>query len=81
MEFIPVYVISFLIADAVLAMLLLEVYKNKKPIKALATCLAIYITGEVLYFIIPYFYWWPSFMALIMKPMPLNFTGLNQAFF
>ncbi|MGZ8551600.1 MAG: hypothetical protein ACXWV2_13100 [Chitinophagaceae bacterium] len=68
--FIPAYVIAFLIADIVLVILLIKDYKTKKPIKTLATCLAIYITGQVLYFVVPRFDWWPDFMAFIMKPVP-----------
>jgi hypothetical protein len=68
--FIPAYAIAFLIADIVLVILLVKDYRAKKPIKALATCLAIYITGQALYFIVPHFAWWPDFMAFIMKPVP-----------
>jgi uncharacterized membrane protein len=68
--FIPAYAISFLIANIILAFLLFKDYKNKRPIKTLATCLAIYITGQTLYFIVPGFDWWSSFMTFIMKPAP-----------
>ena len=67
---IPAYVVSFLIADTVLAVLLIKDYKNKKPIRTLAACLIIYITGQVLYFIVPSFDWWGYFMSFIMKPAP-----------
>lgn len=67
--FIPAYAIAFLIADIVLAILLMKDYKTKKPIKTLATCLAIYVTGQLLYFVVPRFDWWPDFMAFIMKPV------------
>jgi hypothetical protein len=68
--YIPAYAISFLIADIVLSILLLKDFKNKRPVKTLATCLVIYITGQAFYFIVPGFDWWPSFMAFIMKPAP-----------
>lgn len=68
--FIPSYLVSFLIIDMVLALLLYSDYKNKKSVRALTTCLLIYLAGQVLYFLTPYFDWWPTFMAFIMKPAP-----------
>jgi hypothetical protein len=67
---LPLYAGSFLIADAILAFLLMKDYNNKKPIKTLAICLIIYIVGQVLFFIVPNFDWWASAMAYIMKPAP-----------
>jgi len=68
--FIPTYAVSFLIADTILAILLISDIKNNKPIIPLAVCLIIYITGQALYFIVPHFDWWPLFLQFIMKPGP-----------
>ncbi|HEY6438104.1 MAG TPA: hypothetical protein VIY47_16050 [Ignavibacteriaceae bacterium] len=68
--FIPVYAVSFFMADMVLAILLIKDYRNKKPVKTLSICLLIYITGQALYFILPKLSWWPYFMEFIMKPAP-----------
>ena len=62
------YIVSFLLADMVLAILLYQDYRNNKPIKTLSTCLVIYITGQVLYFVVPGFNWWGHFMSFIMNP-------------
>ena len=51
--YIPLYSIAFLIADSVLAILLLKDYKNKLPTKTLRTSLLIYIIGQVLFFTVP----------------------------
>ena len=64
------YVISFLIIDIVLALLLYLDYKHKKETKTLWTCLVIYITGQLLYFILPTFDWWSVFMKYILLPKP-----------
>jgi len=68
--FIPAFIISFLLNDILLLYLLYQDSKNKMPIKTLATCLIIYIGGQVLYFAVPLMDWWPSLVALIMKPAP-----------
>jgi hypothetical protein len=62
------YVISFLIADLILILLLINDFRNKVPIRTLATCLVIYITGQLLYYVVPGFDWWGPFMSFIMKP-------------
>ena len=64
------YVVSFLLADMVLAILLYKDYRNGRPVKTLATCLVIYITGQVLYYIVPGFDWWGHVMSFIMNPVP-----------
>jgi hypothetical protein len=68
--YMPYELPSFLIIDTVLAILLWLDYKNKRPIKTLRNCLLIYITGQVLYFIIPATSWWQHFVTFIMKPAP-----------
>ena len=68
--YIPYELPSLLIIDIILAILLWHDYKNKRPTKTLWTCLLIYLTGQVLYFIIPGTEAWQHFVALIMKPKP-----------
>ena len=66
--FIPVFAIAFLIADLILILLLIKDYKSNKPLNTLITCLVIYITAQTLYFVVPSFGWWASFMHFIMGP-------------
>ena len=33
-------------------------------------CLIIYLTGQVLYFIVPHTAWWQYFVTFVMKPNP-----------
>jgi hypothetical protein len=64
------FVLSFLIIDLVLASLLYLDYSNKKETKTLWTCLIIYITGQLLYYLLPTFDGWSVFMKYIMWPTP-----------
>lgn len=68
--FISSFIISFLIIDIILALLFISDFRHKRSIKTLASCLVIYITGQVLYFLVPGFNWWPSFFAFVMGPHP-----------
>jgi hypothetical protein len=61
---------TLIIIDILLALLLFKDYKDKRPTKTLWICLLIYITGQVLYFTIPYTSGWQHFVTLIMKPRP-----------
>lgn len=63
------FVLSFLIIDLILASLLYLDYRNKKT-KTLWTCLIIYITGQLLYYLLPTFDGWSAFMKYIMWPAP-----------
>jgi hypothetical protein len=64
--FISSYIVSFIIIDVLLALLLMNDYRHKRPVKTLVTCLGIYITGQVLYYFIHGSDWWPSFYGFIM---------------
>ncbi len=61
---------TLIIIDILLVLLLLKDYKDKRPTKTLWICLLIYVTGQVLYFTIPYTNGWQQFVALVMKPAP-----------
>jgi len=41
---------AFLMADLILAFLLWRDYRNRKPVKTLATALGFYVAGQILYF-------------------------------
>jgi hypothetical protein len=69
-SYIPYELPSFFIIDTVLGILLWLDYKNKRPVKTLRTGLLIYLTGQVLYFIIPGTSAWQYFVTFIMKPEP-----------
>jgi len=60
------FIISFILIDIVLALLLYFDYKNKKETKTLLICLLIYTVGQILYFVLPTFDWWPAVMKFIM---------------
>lgn len=64
--YIPLYSIAFLIADSVLAILLLKDYKNKLPLKTLRTSLLIYIIGQVLFFTVPQTQVWQHIVAWLL---------------
>lgn len=64
------FVLSFLLIDLVLASLLYFDYRNKKETKTLWTCLLIYITGQLLYYLLPPLDGWSVFMKYIMWPAP-----------
>ncbi len=67
---IPIESVSFFIADAVLTVLLLKDYKNKRSTKTLWICLLIYLIGQTLYFTIPKTGFFANFVSFIMKPVP-----------
>ena len=52
---LPIEVAAFLIANAVIAILLLKDYKKKLATRTLLTCLLIFIIGQGLYFTVPVF--------------------------
>lgn len=64
------FIISFLLIDIVLGFLLYLDYKHKRDTKALRNCLVIYVIGQLFYFIVPLFDWWPFVLQLIMFPKP-----------
>ena len=67
---IPALSISFLLIDIILGVLVVRDYKNGWSIKTLLSCMSIYVTGQILYFILPDAGWWGYFYAFIMKPSP-----------
>lgn len=67
---ISVMWVSFILIDIILALLLYQDYKNKRPIKTLLTCLLIYIPGQVLHFAVMGQPWWREFFRLLMLPAP-----------
>jgi len=67
---LPIELVAFCMADAVLAVLLLKDYREKRPTKTLLTALSIYIMGQGLYFSLPGTQIWQLFIELIMKPAP-----------
>ena len=64
------FIISFLIIDLIIAYLLLVDYRNKREIKTLATCLLIFVIGQISLYVLPYFDWWAGFMEFVMMPKP-----------
>jgi hypothetical protein len=67
---LPIELVAFCMADAVLAVLLLKDYRENRPVKILLTALFIYIIGQALYFSLPGTQIWQTFIELIMKPAP-----------
>ena len=65
---IPIEAVAFFIADFILALLLYKDYKLGRPTKTLAICLAIFVTGQALYFNILQTNLWQHFMSFIMYP-------------
>lgn len=65
---IPVETFTFLLIDLLLALLLIKDYRQKRQTKTLRTCLLIYVTGHILYFIIPDTMIWERFTTAIMNP-------------
>ena len=63
---IPFYSIAFLLADFLIALLLLKDYKNKLPTKTLWTSLLIYIIGQVLFFTVPQTQVWQHIVAWLL---------------
>lgn len=64
--YIPLYSIAFLIADAILAILLLKDYKNKLPTKTLWTSLLIFIIGQLLFFTVPVTQTWQHIVEWLL---------------
>jgi hypothetical protein len=67
---IPIETAAFSIADTVLALLLWDDYKNKRPTKTLWTCLLIYLIGQTLYYTVPGTNGWTNLVSFLMKPQP-----------
>ena len=67
---LPIALVAFCLADALLAVLLLKDYRENRPVKTLLTALFIYIMGQALYFSLPGTRIWQIFIELIMKPAP-----------
>lgn len=65
---ISAYFISFLLVDIILSLLLYLDFKNKRGTKTLTTCLLIFITAQLSFYILPQFNWWAAFMKIIMLP-------------
>ena len=65
--YVPLFSIAFLIADTVLATLLVKDYKNKLPTKTLWASLFIFIIGEVLFFTVPQTDGWQYLVAFMMN--------------
>lgn len=64
---IPIETVAFFLADAVLALLLWKDHVDKKPTGTLRNCLIIYISGQVLYFLLPGTYGWQYFVSLLLR--------------
>lgn len=67
---LPIELVAFCMADAILAVLLLKDYRENKSTKTLLTALLIYILGQVIFFSLPGTQIWQIFTELIMKPAP-----------
>lgn len=65
--YIPLLSIAFLLADFVIASLLVKDYKNKLPTKTLWTSLFILIIGQVLYFTLSDTDGWQYLMTFMMN--------------
>jgi hypothetical protein len=67
---LPVETFSFIIVDAILVMLLIRDYRNKKPVKTLWICLVVYLLCQLLDFAVPGTSIWKNIVAFLMKPVP-----------
>jgi hypothetical protein len=67
---ISVMWVSFILIDIILALLLYQDYKSKRPVKTLLTCLLIYIPGQILHFAVMGQPWWKEFFRFLMIPAP-----------
>ena len=67
---VPIETVAFFLQILVLGSLLIIDYRNKRPQKVLWTCISIYLTGHLLYFIVENKAFWESFISFIMKPAP-----------
>jgi hypothetical protein len=63
---LPIELVAFAIADVVLILLLFKDYKNRRPTKALAISLSIYVLAQTMYFILPQTAAWPYFVGMIL---------------
>jgi hypothetical protein len=61
---------AFIIADLILALLLLKDYRERKPTSTLLTCLLITLIFQLLYFTVPYTAGWGPFVSFLMQPAP-----------
>jgi hypothetical protein len=67
---LPIALVAFLIADGVLVLLLFKDYREKRPTATLWTALTVYLTGQLLYFVLPGTPMWQVFIESIMWPAP-----------
>ena len=65
--FVPIESIAFVIADSILAILLWKDYKSRKSTKALAISLAIFLSGQIIYFSVRNTTAWASFVSFLMQ--------------
>ena len=63
---LPIELVAFAIADVVLALLLFKDYKSRRPTKALAISLSIYVLGQTMYLILPQTAAWPYVVGMIL---------------
>lgn len=64
--FIRIETVSFLIADIILAALLVMDYKNKRSTKALWVCLIVFVTVQLMYFTLRRTSGWEWFVSFVM---------------
>ncbi|MES2795268.1 MAG: hypothetical protein V4683_04840 [Bacteroidota bacterium] len=69
-SYLPYELPSFLLIDTILVLLLWHDYQNKRSTKTIKLSLIIYLTGQLLYFIVPHTEWWQQVVTFIMKPEP-----------
>lgn len=69
-ETFPYELPSFLIIDAVLLLLLWKDYRDRRPLRTLGTCIAVYGTGQVLYFTARESHAWQVMTTFLMQPAP-----------
>ncbi len=65
---IPAEAVSFILIDLVLLYLLYRDKKAGRNLKPLATCVCIYLAGQVFYFLAMGTSWWNSIATFIMQP-------------
>ncbi len=64
---ISIETIAFLTADCILATLLWKDYTNKRSTKAAGISLAIFVWGQILYFLIPKTELWQVLVTFVMQ--------------
>lgn len=64
--FIRIETIAFLIADIILATLLVMDYKNKRSTKALWICLIVFVTVQLMYFTLRKTSGWERFVSFVL---------------